>query len=147
MTLICEDRVELRTIRSNISSYSATFLSLIFGTLAASRGEREILTTMQSTFLSLGFVLVYLVIALERYLSLRKIRKYLNYRETVFLGTDDKDRSEYSETRIKILYSNPEKYEVSKHLKNQLGDDNYLKLIIGTVLISCVLIIVSSFFG
>lgn len=146
MTLICEDRAELRTIRSNISSYSATFLSLILGVLAASRGgDKAILTSIQSICLSIGLVFVYLTVAIERYLSLRKIRNYLMRRETVFLGTDSKDSAEYSIDRIRILYSNPDDYSISNHLKRQLGDKNYLNFIIGTALIACIIIIVSYF--
>lgn len=144
MTLICEDRSELRTIRSNISSYSATFLSLILGVLAASRGgDKAILTSIQSICLSTGLIFVYLAVATERYLSLRRIREYLMRRETVFLGTDNKNSDEYSVERIRILYKNPDDYRISNHLNLQLGDKNYRNLIIGTVFIAFIIIIVS----
>ncbi len=144
MDLISEDRVELRTIRSNISTYSATFLSVIFGVLAASRGNQAILGTTESTYLSIGLVLIYVVIAFERYSSLRDVRNYLNRRETLFLGTDDKDSPDYSEARVQILYDRPEDYIKSNHLVQQLGDDRYLKIIIGSILFSSVLIFASN---
>jgi hypothetical protein len=93
--------------------------------------------------LEYGACVCILAIAIERYLSLRRIRKYLMRREIVFLGTDNKDSAEYFIGRIRILYSNPDDYSLSNHLKLQLGDKNYRNIIIGTALVACIIIIVS----
>lgn len=139
LTLISEDRAEIREARSYISTLSVTFLSVILGILAAARGREAILNPAKSAFLCFVLILVYSIFARNQWIALRDTRKALNRREVLLLGSDVKGQPKYSADQIELLYEKPEEYNIDKHKAQPLGDDKFLNMILGTVLVSMLL--------
>lgn len=143
-SLITQDRSEIRSDRDKISNYSATFLSAILAVFASSRSDKPILSEEQTIYLTIGFLVIYLCVAIVHYIGLHNTRKNLMRRETLLIGSDDPNSSEYSKDRIQLLYDNPADYTASKHLKQKGGDTQYLGMIVAAAAISIIFIGVAS---
>jgi hypothetical protein len=142
-SLITQDRSELRSDRDKISNYSVTLLSAILAVFASSRSDKPILSEEQAIYLNIGLLVIYLCVAVFQYIGLHNTRKNLMRRETLLIGSDDPNSSEYSRERIQLLYDNPTEYTASKHLKQKGGDTQYLGMIVAVAVISIILIVVS----
>ena len=141
LVLISEDRNEIRAARSSIVSYSATFVSAIFATVAASRGNDPIIGSQEAILLASGFLTIYLVISFVQYIGLRETRRALNRRETLLMNDD------HAKGYIRVFYMHPGDYKQKKHLLSTNGDTWYVRMISGAATVSVAVILFVQFRG